>query len=621
MKYSDIPLVTIGIPVYNSEKFLAQAINSVLRQSYSNFELIITDDGSTDASVSIAQSFKDDRIKVIVDGQNRGISYRLNQQIELANGFFFARMDADDIMYPKRIEEQVRFMMEHPQTDIVGTAVCVIDDNNEILGYRKASHKKTQAEALQGAVFVHPSVLGRTSWFKQHLYKEEFIGMEDYELWIRTIEKSSFAYIDDILLFYRDPLKFKLKTYLFRQQQLRKFFRNEEKKLQHILSFYKNIKSQRIMRNKMFITSTVPQFFLFFKGQINVLKNLFDITLVSSAGEQLDQIASIHKVDKCAIEIEREISILKDFKSLFSLITLFYKQKPFIVLANSPKASLLSIIAAYLTNVPHRIYYVHGLRYQTTKGFKRKLLMFMERITCLLATEVIAVSYGMKKILLEDKITRKDVSIIWNGSVNGVDTDFFNRDKVEDIYVKNISPNDFVFGFIGRIVKDKGIEELINVFKKIKNIHNNIKLLILGESELHNSISKSTQEYILTDKDIIYVGRQSDVRPFIKKMNILVLPTHREGFGMVVIEAGAMEVPAIVTNIHGCSETIEDNKTGLLINLKDESDLYSKMLSAIENKNLCTTLGKNARERISKMYNQKQLWEEVYKFYSNKILN
>ena len=201
-------------------------------------------------------------------------------------------MDADDIMHPKRIEEQVRFMMEHPQTDIVGTAVCVIDDNNEILGYRKASHKKTQAEALQGAVFVHPSVLGRTSWFKQHLYKEEFIGMEDYELWIRTIEKSSFAYIDDILLFYRDPLKFKLKTYLFRQKQLRNFFRNEgkkyetsyvlnklvlisylksviarlssilnvdklvikkrnirietyevEKKLQHILSFYKNIKS------------------------------------------------------------------------------------------------------------------------------------------------------------------------------------------------------------------------------------------------------------------------------------------------------------------------------------------------------------------------------------------
>ena len=250
---SDIPLVTIGIPVYNSEKFLAQAISSVLRQSYSNFELIITDDGSTDASVSIAQSFKDDRIKVIVDGQNRGISYRLNQQIELANGFFFARMDADDIMH---------------------------------------SHKKTQAEALQGAVFVHPSVLGRTSWFKQHLYKEEFIGMEDYELWIRTIEKSSFAYIDDILLFYRDPLKFKLKTYLFRQKQLRNFFRNEgkkyetsyvlnklvlisylksiiarlssilnvdklvikkrnihietyevEKKLQHILSFYKNIKS------------------------------------------------------------------------------------------------------------------------------------------------------------------------------------------------------------------------------------------------------------------------------------------------------------------------------------------------------------------------------------------
>jgi glycosyltransferase, group 2 family len=223
-------LVTIGMPVYNSEKFLYQAILSVLNQTYSHFELIITDDGSTDRSVAIIESFNDPRIILIKDSENKGISHRLNQQIQLAKGEYFARMDADDIMHPKRIEEQVCFMMEHPQTDIVGTAVGVIDDNSEILGYRKASHKKTQAEALQGAVFVHPSVLGRTSWFKQHLYKEEFIGMEDYELWIRTIEKSSFAYIDDILLFYRDPLKFKLRTYLFRQRQLRKFFRTEGKK-------------------------------------------------------------------------------------------------------------------------------------------------------------------------------------------------------------------------------------------------------------------------------------------------------------------------------------------------------------------------------------------------------
>jgi hypothetical protein len=217
-------LVTIGMPIYNSEKFLYQAISSVLNQTYPYFEFILTDDGSTDRSVSIVESFNDSRIILLKDNENKGISYRLNQQIQLAKGTYFARMDADDIMLPNRIEQQVHFMIENPQTDVVGTAVCIIDDNNKILGYRKASHKKTQAEALQGAVFVHPSVLGKTNWFKQYPYKEEFIGMEDYELWIRTIEKSYFAYIDDILLFYRDPLKFKLKTYLFRQQQLRKFF-------------------------------------------------------------------------------------------------------------------------------------------------------------------------------------------------------------------------------------------------------------------------------------------------------------------------------------------------------------------------------------------------------------
>lgn len=234
-------LVTIGMPVYNSEKFLYQAILSVLNQTYSHFELIITDDGSTDRSVAIIESFNDPRIILIKNSENKGISHRLNQQIQLAKGEYFARMDADDIMHPKRIEKQVLFMIEHPQTHIVGTAICVIDDNNKILGYRKASHKKTQTEALQGAVFAHPSVLGKTNWFKQNLYKEEFIGMEDYELWIRTIEKSSFAYIDDILLFYRDPLKFKLRTYLFRQRQLRKFFRTEGKKYNTSYILYKHI--------------------------------------------------------------------------------------------------------------------------------------------------------------------------------------------------------------------------------------------------------------------------------------------------------------------------------------------------------------------------------------------
>ncbi len=222
-------LVTIGIPVYNSEKFLHQAISSVLNQTYPYFELIITDDGSTDGSVSIVESFNDSRIILLKDNQNKGISYRLNQQIQLANGVYFARMDADDIMLPNRIEQQVHFMTENPQIDVVGTAICIIDDYNQILGYRKASHKKTQIETIKGVAFAHPSVLGKTQWFRQHLYKNEFTGMEDYELWNRTINKSVFGYIDDILLFYRDPLKFKLKTYLFRQKQLRLFFKTEGK--------------------------------------------------------------------------------------------------------------------------------------------------------------------------------------------------------------------------------------------------------------------------------------------------------------------------------------------------------------------------------------------------------
>ena len=224
------PLVTIGIPVFNSQQFLHQAIASVLNQSYPHFELIITDDGSTDSSLNIAQSFADPRIIVLADSQNKGISFRLNQQVQIARGTYFARMDADDLMLPNRIASQLSFMQQHPEFDVVGSAVCVIDDHNNLLGYRKPSHTHTLAKAIQGAAFVHPSVMGKTDWFKKHPYRQDLTGMEDYELWIRTVQNSHFGYIDDILLFYRDPLQFKLKTYLFRQQQLRKFFRTDAKK-------------------------------------------------------------------------------------------------------------------------------------------------------------------------------------------------------------------------------------------------------------------------------------------------------------------------------------------------------------------------------------------------------
>lgn len=225
------PKITVGIPAFNAEKYIAVAIKSVLSQSYKDFELIIVDDGSTDNTVMIAKSFKDPRITVLSDGERRGISYRLNQQVDLAKGLFFARMDADDIMLPDRLERQLMYLTQHPDVDMIGGTAIVIDENDKILGIRGNFDKEkifNFEEWRKGTCYIHPTVMGKTETFRKLRYLEEFNGIEDYNLWFRASLAAKLIILPDTFLLYRDPLKFKLKTYLFRERQIRKFLRSKE---------------------------------------------------------------------------------------------------------------------------------------------------------------------------------------------------------------------------------------------------------------------------------------------------------------------------------------------------------------------------------------------------------
>lgn len=214
------PLVTIGIPCYNVGRFIGFAVKSVLSQTYTNFELIITDDGSTDNTVEEIRKFQDPRIKLIVDGENHGISYRLNQQIDLANGDIFVRMDGDDIMFPDRVEKQVKYLEEHPNVDVVGSGAVIIDDNNQIIGMRQSQVTQRRPEdALNDTVFMHPTTCGKIGFFRKYKYDEYLCGVEDNDLWCRGLADSAFAIVQEPLLFYRDPLHFKLTTYLSRKRK------------------------------------------------------------------------------------------------------------------------------------------------------------------------------------------------------------------------------------------------------------------------------------------------------------------------------------------------------------------------------------------------------------------
>lgn len=223
MKLKMTPLITIGIPFYNAEKFLSQAILSVLNQTYQDWELILLDDGSSDSSLKIAQKYaeKDSRIKVLSDGTNKKTAYRLNQLAELGQGIYSARLDADDIMRHDRLEKQVSFMQANPQTDIVGSGYYGIDEKNNILGRFNPNMKMDSiTELYKNHVFVQPSIMAKTEWFKKNKYNLAMVRMEDWELWTRTVHYSVFANINEPLIFYRTEATNTYKKYIKTNQNI-----------------------------------------------------------------------------------------------------------------------------------------------------------------------------------------------------------------------------------------------------------------------------------------------------------------------------------------------------------------------------------------------------------------
>lgn len=191
-------LVTIAIPVYNGEAYLRDAIRSVINQTFTEWVLYLIDDGCTDNSLTIMREAeaKDSRIKVLSDGVNRGLIARLNESVAITKTKYYARMDADDIMYVTRLEEQVQLLESRPEIDVVGTSIMTIDNRNRIIG----------SDLHQGVVerFIHPSIMGRSEWFKNNPYTDWAVRAEDYELWCRTAAHSNFWAIGKPLLFYRE---------------------------------------------------------------------------------------------------------------------------------------------------------------------------------------------------------------------------------------------------------------------------------------------------------------------------------------------------------------------------------------------------------------------------------
>ena len=324
--------------------------------------------------------------------------------------------------------------------------------------------------------------------------------------------------------------------------------------------------------------------------------------------------------------MSRKITPIKDFLSVYNLYKLIKKEKPIIVHSHTPKAGAVAMMAAKIANVPIRLHTVAGLPLMEAKGIKRKLLNFVEKVTYACATKVYPNSKGLYDFIVEEElISSIKMKIIANGSSNGIDTSYFDSERISEKQREEfltrliIQKKDFVFIFVGRLVGDKGINELIDAFARIKD--SNVKLLLVGglESDLDPLKSETIYE-IDKNKNIISVGFQKDVRPYFAISHCLVFPSYREGFPNVVLQAGAMGLPSIVSNINGCNEIIQEGINGSIIPSKDRESLYTVMHKIISDEAWRKQLAGNARDIIVSHYEQKLVWDALLIEYKHLLI-
>ena len=374
------------------------------------------------------------------------------------------------------------------------------------------------------------------------------------------------------------------------------------------------------------ITTVPVSLNVLLKGQLAFMNQFYKVIGVSTYEEHhFAEIRNRERIELVSLTMTRTISPLKDLIALYKLYFFLKKEKPFIVHSHTPKAGTIGMIAAKLAGVPHRFHTIAGLPLLESKGTKRKLLNLVEKITYSCATKILPNSIGLKEIIVENKFTNANkLKVIANGSSNGIDcihydaSLFFEDEKISLKENLGISSKDFVFIFVGRLVGDKGINELVKSFKRLSTDVENVKLLLVGPFENNlDPLKKNTIEEIDSNNKIIAVGAQKDVRPYFAIANVLVFPSYREGFPNVVMQAGAMGLPSIVTNINGCNEIILEGENGLIIPMKNAELLYQAMIKILNEKDEYRIMSQKSRDLIVKRYEQKYVWEQLLKEYQS----
>ncbi len=364
----------------------------------------------------------------------------------------------------------------------------------------------------------------------------------------------------------------------------------------------------------------------FIGGQFMYLRqNGYNMHLICSPDKMMDEYAAINQIKYYPIQLARTLSPWNDFKAFVKICKYIRSNNIDTVITHQAKARLLGTTAAYLMHVPNRIIFAHGVLFETLRGLKRELVILMDKIVAAMAHKTVCVSQSVARIRQAYKIENVSQEFFLGaGTCGGIDTqNLFNPDRLvesEQELLKNelgIKNGDFIIGFCGRLVRDKGIKELVDAFKLIKQRYadsSNIKLFVIGNGEVRDSISMELMDYINNRVDIIHVDRveYTNIYKYFALFSVMVLPSYREGFGMVTIECAAMGVPAIVSKSTGCIDSIEENKTGIYCDITAES-IAKQIDYMIANPRIRKEMGEYARKIVVELYDSSVVWPHVIK--------
>lgn len=363
-------------------------------------------------------------------------------------------------------------------------------------------------------------------------------------------------------------------------------------------------------------------------GQLPYMRSKgFEPVMVSAAGPESEAVVQEQATPLIEIGMTRKITPVQDMKALWQFYRLCKKHKPAIVHSHTPKAGIIGMLGSKLAGVPVRLHTVAGLPLMETNGKTRQVLEAVEKLTYACATKVYPNSTVLKDFILKSRFCGPDkVKVIGNGSSNGINTEFFHREqldvaKLEELKAQlGINPGDFVFVFIGRLVKDKGIQELVTAFKRLQSRHPQVKLLLVGPFEQDlDPIDDSILQEIENNPSILSVGFQHDVRPYLAISQALAFPSYREGFPNVPMQAGCFDLPSIVTDINGCNEIIQHGENGLIVPPKSMEKLYTAMLTFINDKESFAYMQSQARRMIVERYEQTHFWELLLQEYQDHL--